>query len=211
MIIAAYALIPNGVKAFFCRKKCGGMWDGGLDMKSKDRGLFLVNTGDGKGKTTAALGLIVRAIGQGLNVLMIQFIKSPERTYGEKLTLEKLGVEIHQMGVGFTWTKTPEEHRAALSKAWALTKEKVQSDNYDLIILDELNNALSINRFPVDDVLPLAEVMELIRTRPRDLHLVMTGRNAHPEIMEMADLVTEMKAVKHYYDEGIPAVRGIEY
>lgn len=180
-------------------------------MKGKERGLLLVHTGEGKGKTTAALGLLVRAIGQGLNVLMIQFIKSPERTYGEKLTLEKLGVEIHQMGVGFTWTKTPEEHRAALKSAWALTKEKVQSGKYDLIILDELNNALAINRFPIEDVLPFAEVVELIRTRPRQLHLVITGRNAHPDIMAVADLVTEMKAIKHYYDEGIPAVRGIEF
>lgn len=180
-------------------------------MKTKERGLLLVHTGEGKGKTTAALGLIVRAIGQGLNVLMIQFIKSPERTYGEKLTLEKLGVEIHQMGAGFTWTKTPEEHREALKSAWALTKEKVQSGSYDLIILDELNNALAINRFPIEDVLPFAEVMELIRTRPRQLHLVITGRNAHPELMAVADLVTEMKAIRHYYDEGIPAVRGIEY
>lgn len=180
-------------------------------MKGKERGLLLVHTGEGKGKTTAALGLIVRAIGQGLNVLMIQFIKSPERTYGEKLTLEKLGVEIHQMGAGFTWTKTPEEHRSALKQAWALTKEKVQSGSYDLIILDELNNALAINRFPIEDVLPFAEVMELIRTRPRQLHLVITGRNAHPDLMAVADLVTEMKAIRHYYDEGIPAVRGIEY
>ncbi|MGC5326163.1 cob(I)yrinic acid a,c-diamide adenosyltransferase [Brevibacillus sp. SYSU BS000544] len=184
---------------------------GGRGVKTKERGLLLVHTGEGKGKTTAALGLIVRAIGQGLNVLMIQFIKSPERTYGEKLTLEKLGVEIHQMGAGFTWTKTPEEHREALKSAWALTKEKVQSGSYDLIILDELNNALAINRFPIEDVLPFAEVMELIRTRPRQLHLVITGRNAHPELMAVADLVTEMKAIRHYYDEGIPAVRGIEY
>lgn len=180
-------------------------------MDRKQRGLCLVYTGDGKGKTTASLGLVVRAIGQGLRVLMIQFIKSPERTYGERNTLEKLGVEMIQMGVGFTWTKTPEEHRFALEQAWKLTKERVFSGAYDLIILDELNNALAIDRFPIEDVLPLDEVIELIRTRPNNLHLVITGRSAHPEVIELADLVTEMKPIKHYYEEGIPAVRGIEF
>ncbi|MBT2698510.1 cob(I)yrinic acid a,c-diamide adenosyltransferase [Bacillus sp. ISL-40] len=175
------------------------------------RGLTLVYTGDGKGKTTAALGLAVRAAGRGKRVLMIQFIKSPDRTYGEKITFEKLGIEIVQTGVGFTWTKTPEEHRGALKTAWALTKEKVLFGGYDVVILDELNNALAIDKFPIDDVLPLTEVLELIQQRPKGMHLVITGRSAKEEIITCADLVTEMKPVKHYYNEGIPAVKGIEF
>lgn len=175
------------------------------------RGLTLVYTGDGKGKTTAALGLAVRAAGRGKRVLIIQFIKSPDRTYGEKITFEKLGIEIVQTGVGFTWTKTPEEHREALKTAWAFTKEKVQFGGYDVVIIDELNNALAIDNFPIDDVLPLTEVLELIQQRPKGMHLIITGRSAKEKIIECADLVTEMKPVKHYYNEGIPAVKGIEF
>ncbi len=182
-----------------------------MSKPDKERGLVLVYTGDGKGKTTAALGLAIRAAGRGKKVLIIQFIKSPERTYGEKLTLEKLGIEIYQKGSGFTWTKTPEEHREALRQAWQFTKEKMANGGYEVVVLDELNNALSIDRFPIDDVLPISEVLDLIQNRPQNMHLVVTGRNAKPELIEMADLVSEMKAVKHYYEEGIPAVLGIEF
>jgi cob(I)alamin adenosyltransferase len=177
----------------------------------KRKGLTLVYTGDGKGKTTAALGLALRAVGRGMRVLILQYIKSPERTYGEQIALEKLGVEILQLGIGFTWTKTPEEHREALKRAWQLTKEKVMSGQYDLIVLDEINSALAIRNFPIDDVLPLDEVISLIQERPSHLHLVLTGRDAHPKICEVADLVSEVMVRKHYYDRGIPAVRGIEF
>lgn len=168
-------------------------------------------TGNGKGKTTAALGLAVRAVGRGLKVLVIQFIKSPQRTYGEKIMFDRIGIEMHQVGIGFTWTKTPEEHREALQKAWAFTKEKVSSEDYDLVILDELNNALAIDKFPIDDVLPLQEVLEFIQSRPATMHLIITGRSAKEEIIRCADLVTEMKDVKHYYNAGIAAVKGIEF
>lgn len=142
---------------------------------------------------------------------MIQFIKSPERTYGEKIIFDKLGIEIVQKGVGFTWTKTPEEHREALKEAWAFARETLSSGAYDVVILDELNNALAIDRFPIDDVLPLSDVLEAIQSRPGHVHLVVTGRSAKQEVMDMADLVTEMKPLKHYYDEGIPAVLGVEF
>nr|WP_268898741.1 cob(I)yrinic acid a,c-diamide adenosyltransferase [Brevibacillus migulae] len=188
--------------------KRGDKW---MQKPDKKRGLVLVYTGDGKGKTTAALGLAIRAKGRGKRVIVIQFIKSPERTYGEKIVFDQLGIEIHQTGVGFTWTKTPEEHRQALQQAWQFTKEKVRNGGYDVVILDELNNALAIDRFPIADVLPVEEVLELIRNRPHGMHLVITGRSAKPELIDEADLVTEMKAVKHYYDEGVPAVLGVEY
>lgn len=181
-----------------------------MNKPDPKRGLVLVYTGDGKGKTTAAIGLAVRALGRGKRVAMVQFIKSPERTYGEKIVLDRLGVETHQCGAGFTWTRTPEEHREALARAWALAKAKIESGAYDLIVLDEINNALAIDRFPTDDVLPLQEVLETIRTRPRGLHLVLTGRGALPEVIAAADLVTVMEPVKHYYTEGVPAVVGIE-
>lgn len=175
------------------------------------QGLFLLYTGDGKGKTTASLGVTLRTIGRGLSVTYLQFIKNPDRTYGEKLALAKLGVEMKQMGIGFTWTKTPEEHRDALKKAWALTKEKLQDDTIDVLVLDELNNALAIDRFPIDDVLPLEEVVEAIRNRPKTMHLVVTGRSAKQPLMDLADLVSTIEPTKHYYDEGIPAVKGLEF
>lgn len=177
----------------------------------KERGLTLVYTGDGKGKTTAALGVVLRATGRGQKALILQFIKSPDRSYGEQIALEQLGVDIRQLGVGFTWLKTPAEHRDALEKAWRTAKSAIQSGDYDLIVLDELNNALAIDRFPIDDVLPLQDVLATIQNRPPHLHLVITGRSAKPELLALADLVTEMNPLKHYYDEGIPAVYGIEY
>lgn len=177
----------------------------------KKKGLFLLYTGDGKGKTTAALGLAVRATGRGKKVLIIQFIKSPERTYGEKIMFDRIGIDMHQMGAGFTWTKTPEEHREALKKAWMFTKEQIESGHYDVVILDELNNALAIDKFPIDDVLPMEEVIDVIKNRPPSMHIVVTGRSAKPEMKACADLVTEMNPVKHYYNEGIPAVKGIEF
>lgn len=177
----------------------------------KNKGLFLVYTGDGKGKTTAALGLAARATGRDKRVIMLQFIKSPDHEYGEKTMFVRMGIEMHQLGIGFTWLKTPEEHRDALQKAWAFAKEKINSGAYDVIILDELNNALAIESFPIEDVLPLEEVLETIKNRPSGQHVLITGRSARPEIIAAADLVTEMKPIKHYYEEGIPAVKGIEF
>ena len=175
------------------------------------QGLVLVYTGEGKGKTTASLGVTLRAIGRGYNVKYMQFIKSPERTYGEALALRKLGVEMEQMGIGFTWTKTPEEHREALKVAWQKAKAALEDPSIDLLVLDELNNALSIDKFPIDDVLPLHEVIEAIRNRPSTMHLVITGRNAKHELIDLSDLVSTIDATKHYYERGIPAVKGLEF
>lgn len=173
-------------------------------------GLTLLYTGNGKGKTTASLGLAMRAVGRDQKVLIIQFIKSPERDYGEEKSLKKLGIEVIQTGIGFTWTKTPEEHRKVLKEAWVLTKKRVMKGEHDLIILDEINNALAIDRFPINDVLPLKEVLDLIEKRPKGMNLVLTGRNAKEEVMEKADLVSEVMMRKHYYEEGVPAVIGLE-
>jgi cob(I)alamin adenosyltransferase len=182
-----------------------------MNMTNKGQGLVLVYTGDGKGKTTAAIGVAIRAKGQGKRVCFIQFIKAPGRSYGEKVIFDGLGIENYQTGVGFTWTKTPAEHREALKTGWALAKEKITSGDYDLVILDELNNALAIESFPVDDVLPLEDILATIDGRPEGMHLVITGRSANEKVMEMADLITEMKPLKHYYEKGIPAVEGIEF
>lgn len=176
------------------------------------KGMLLVYTGDGKGKTTASLGVALRAIGRGMKVKYYQFIKSPERTYGEQLALRKLGVETVQLGIGFTWTKTPEEHRQALAVAWQTVKHGLKDETTDVLVLDELNNALAITRFPIDDVLPLSEVVDAIQSRPKKMHLVITGRSAHPAILDLADLVSTIDATKHYYSEqDVKAMKGLEF
>ncbi|MEH7382851.1 cob(I)yrinic acid a,c-diamide adenosyltransferase [Bacillus sp. JJ1533] len=181
-------------------------------MSKKNRtGLTLVYTGNGKGKTTAAVGLAVRGAGRGFKVKILQFIKSPQRSYGEQLSLEKLGVDMVQLGIGFTWLKTPEEHREALKKAWPIARDTVMGGEYDLVILDELNNALAIDSFPIDDVLPLNEVVDMINNKPDHVHLVITGRDAKQEIRDVADLVSVVDVEKHYYNEGVNAVKGIEF
>ncbi|WP_274307234.1 cob(I)yrinic acid a,c-diamide adenosyltransferase [Solibacillus daqui] len=176
------------------------------------KGMLLVYTGEGKGKTTASLGVTLRAIGRGMNVKYFQFIKSPDRTYGEQIALRKLGVETVQLGIGFTWTKTPEEHRQALKNAWAIVKNELQDETTDVLVLDELNNALAITKFPIDDVLPLEEVLEAIQNRPTKMHVVVTGRSAHPTLLEMADLVSTIEPTKHYYKEqDVSAMKGLEF
>jgi cob(I)alamin adenosyltransferase len=181
------------------------------EISMKQKGLILIYTGNGKGKTTSALGLTLRAIGRGMNVRFLQFIKSKERTYGEALALKKLGVTMEQLGIGFTWTKTPEEHREALKKGWEIAKQAIQDSTVDVVVLDELNNALSITQFPVEDVIPLDEVINVIQNRPKHMHVVITGRNAKQELIDIADLVSTIEPTKHYYNEGIPAVKGLEF
>ena len=170
-----------------------------------ERGLILVNTGNGKGKTTAALGVALRAVGQGLKVLILQFIKSGNG-YGELAGLAKLGdqVEIRSMGKGFIYYKRDEvgeaelaRHKEAAQEAWHTLVEEVNSNRWDLIIMDEINNAINYELIDVN--------------KPKRLHVVLTGRYAKPEIIDMADTVTEMKVVKHAYEKGIKAAKGIEF
>jgi len=172
---------------------------------SSTRGLLLVNTGNGKGKSTAAFGIAFRAIGHGLTVSIIQFIKGKWKT-GEMESARRLGLELMPMGKGFTWeSENIEEDKSLMHHAWTVASEKILSGNYDLIILDELNYVLGYGYIPVDDV------VRMLRSRPPYVHVVLTGRNAPDEILAIADCVTEMRDIKHPYRSGIPAQRGIDF
>ena len=180
-------------------------------MKEKGkRGFVIVYTGDGKGKTTAALGMAMRAIGRGWKVLMVQFMKGTWH-YAELDTAKRLApdFEIVPMGVGFYKIlddhHTDEEHRAAALSALRFARAKMESGEYDLLILDEINNAVSTG------LLPLAEVLKLLDAKPADFSIVLTGRAAPPELIDRADLVTEMREIKHPYQKGILAQKGIDY
>jgi cob(I)alamin adenosyltransferase len=170
--------------------------------------LVLVHTGNGKGKTTAALGLALRAVGQGLKVSMVQFIKGGWK-YGELKAPEFLpGFEILPMGRGFVGLggKTPDPEDIALAAAtFAAGREKVLSGLWNMVILDEINCAVDLGLIEVE------QVLELIAEKPENVHLVMTGRGAKPEVIQAADLVTEMKEIKHPYHEGVKAQKGIEF
>lgn len=174
------------------------------------RGLLIVYTGGGKGKTTAALGMTVRAVGYGHKVLILQFIKGSWR-YGELDGLKRLApeVELVQGGEGFVGiiddTKERSEHECAAHHALALAGEKLATDVYDLAILDEINYAVNLSLIPLEDV------KRLIANRPRRLDLVLTGNHAHPDIVEMADLVTEMQEIKHPFQKGLKAKKGIDF
>jgi cob(I)alamin adenosyltransferase len=174
---------------------------------STRHGLMIVNTGDGKGKTTAALGLLMRAAGRGMRVCMIQFLKSETGKWGERRAAQQLGIEWHQMGDGFTWTsKDLDATSERARRAWEFAQEKIQSGLYDLIVLDEFTYPL------VFGWLKTAVVIDWLKQhRPGGLHLVITGRDAPSELIEYADLVTEMKAIKHPFGKGIKAQAGIEF
>lgn len=179
------------------------------DYREKTHGLLMVNTGNGKGKTTAALGVLVRAAGRELNCCMIQFMKAKNDRYGEHESLEKLGVEVHTMGDGFTWdTQNPEQDIKTSEETWNLCVEKMRSEEYDLLVFDELVYVLDYKFLDLQKV--LAEV-KAIREKQPHLHIIMTGRNAPSELIEAADLVTEMTEVKHPFYAGIYAQQGIEF
>lgn len=175
-----------------------------------DRGLLLINTGDGKGKTTAAIGTAVRAAGNGFKVLFLQFIKSGAG-YGELGSLEKLGVDVRSMGKGFIYHNQKEDeekmrlHQEAAKEAWTMVESEVASDAWDMVVLDEVNYAIKFGLLDVE------KVVSLVTNRPSRLHMILTGRDARPELVELADTVTEMKVVKHAYQQGIKAKRGIEF
>ena len=174
------------------------------------KGLLMVYTGPGKGKTTCALGTAFRAVGQGWRVLMVQFIKGSWH-YGELDAAKMLGddkFEIRPMGRGFVkigGAETDPEDLRLAEECWETGREAIYSGKYDLVILDEINYVISYR------MLDAAKVTEALRGRPQQVHVICTGRNAHPLLVEQADLVTEMKEVKHPYTKGILAQRGIDY
>jgi cob(I)alamin adenosyltransferase len=175
-------------------------------QKRTTKGLVIINTGNGKGKTTAALGVLFRAWGRGLRVCMLQFIKAKTANWGETRAAKKLGIEIIAMGDGFTWlSEDIEKDKALARECWQLCKEKIMSGEYDVVILDEITYVLSYGW------LPLEEVIETLKARPAGEHVIITGRNALPELVEFADMVTEMNEIKHPYRQGIQAQKGIEF
>ncbi len=170
-------------------------------------GLVILYTGNGKGKTTAALGLVMRAWGHGLRCCVIQFIKSERGRWGETLAAERMGIAWHALGEGFTWqSEDLARDRAKAEEGWALAQAEILSGNHDLIVLDEFTYPL---RYGWLDV---RTVVDWLRThRPPEMHLLVTGRDAIDELMELSDLITEMRAIKHPYDTGLAAQRGIEF
>lgn len=179
------------------------------DYRENTKGLLMVNTGEGKGKTTAALGVLVRAAGRGMKCVMVQFMKSKNDRYGEHESLEKLGIEVHTMGDGFTWdTNDPAQDIATSEKTWELCLSKMHSEEYDLVVFDELVYVLDYKFLNVETVLD--QIAKIRKSQPH-LHIIMTGGNAPPELVEAADLVTEMKEIKHPFHAGIYAQQGIEF
>ena len=178
-------------------------------MTDVRRGLIIVNTGPGKGKTTAAMGTALRAVGQGMRVLMLQFLKGSWH-YGELDAVKAFGDNfiMKQMGRGFVKVGTekpdPEDVRM-VEDAWGEAATAMQSGEWDLLVLDEINYAISYG------MLDPAKVVEALQSKPEQVHVILTGRNAHPTIIEIADTVTEMRQVKHAYEKGVMAQRGIEY
>jgi cob(I)alamin adenosyltransferase len=180
------------------------------ENKAKEKGLIIVYTGNGKGKTTAALGLCVRACGYDLNVAIVQFVKGSWQ-YGELDGIKRLepNVELIRKGKGFVGIiddKLPrQDHEEAAEEALLFVEELVQSDKYDIVILDELNVAVSLG------LIEIGSVLKIIENKPARLDIVITGRDAHEKLIEKADLVTEMKEIKHPYQKGILAKKGIDY
>jgi cob(I)alamin adenosyltransferase len=178
-------------------------------MTDVRRGLIIVNTGPGKGKTTAAMGTALRAVGQGMRVLMLQFIKGSWH-YGELDAVKAFGDKfiMKQMGRGFVkvgGAETDPEDVRMVEEAWEEANQAIGSGEWDLVILDEINYAISYG------MLDASKVVESLREKPEMVHVILTGRNAHPAIIEVADTVTEMRQVKHAYEKGVMAQRGIEY
>ena len=175
--------------------------------RASRKALVILNTGNGKGKTTAALGVLFRAWGRGQNVVMLQFIKADTGNFGEHKAARKAGIEIIPLGSGFTWLSKDIEKDKALARAcWEQCRERIMSGDYDIVALDEITYPLTFGWLPVD------EVLETLRARPEHTHVILTGRDAPLELIEFADLVTEMQETKHpYREQGIKAQAGIEF
>jgi cob(I)alamin adenosyltransferase len=169
------------------------------------RGLIIINTGDGKGKSTAAFGLSIRAHGRGKKVKIYQFMKVPSARFGEHRTFETLGIPIEGLGDGFSWKSKDLEHSAQLARdGWEKAKATIMSGEYFLVVLDEVTYPLMYGWLSLEDVI------QTLQSRPKDVHVCLTGRSCPQEVIDIADTVTEMGQIKHAFTAGIPAQRGIE-
>ena len=178
-------------------------WQG---LFPKRHPLVLLYTGNGKGKTSSALGVTMRAWGRGWKICWLQFIKSKTSHYGETRAAAAMGIEVIPLGDGFTWlSKDIEQDKALARECWALAREKIASSAFDIVVLDEITYPVTYGWLPVE------EVIETLQARPANVHIIMTGRDAHPALVEFADLVTEMTEVKHPYQSGIKAQPGIDF
>lgn len=176
-----------------------------LQPGGERRGLVIVHTGDGKGKSTAAFGLALRAHGRGKPVKIYQFMKVPSARFGEHRVFDRLGVPIEGLGDGFSWKSRDLEHSAQLARdGWARAEATIRAGEHFLVVLDEVMYPLRYGW------LPLEPVLACLKERPPQVHVVLTGRNAPQELIDLADTVTEMALVKHHYKAGVPAQRGIE-
>ena len=170
------------------------------------KGLVIVLTGEGKGKTTSALGMMLRAWGNDMKVVVLQFIKSPKREYGELKAAREMGVEMVPGGAGFVFPKTVdiEVHKSVAVDQWKMAREKIISGGYDMVVLDELTYALKFGWVPVE------ELIDVLRQRPAGQHVIITGRDAPQALIDFADTVSEIRDVKHHFRQGIKAQKGIE-
>ena len=178
-------------------------------MKTRERreGITLVHTGSGKGKSSSAFGMVFRAAGWGMNVCVIQYIKGKWKT-GENQAAERFdNIEWHTMGDGFTWdTKNPEQDIATSQKIWQFSKDKILSEKFDLVLLDEINYCNSYGWIDGQDIHDFIK-----NQKPKWMHLILTGRDASAEVIDAADTVTEMTKIKHAFDDGIMAAQGVEF
>lgn len=169
-------------------------------------GLVMVNTGNGKGKTTAALGLLLRAWGHNMKVIMLQFVKSSTADYGEHRAARRIGMEIVTRGAGFTRRgKNVDANKKLAVELWDMAREKINSGAYHMVILDEFTYPLRYGWLSVE------EVIDVLRHRPGEVHVVITGRYAPQELIDFADVVTESKEIKHHLRQGIKAQAGVEF
>ena len=173
---------------------------------SRTAGLVLVKTGHGKGQTTAALGLLLRAWGHDMKVVMLQFVKNSTSDYGEHRAARRIGIEILTRGDGFTWQgKNADANKRLAVELWGLAREKINSGDYHMVVLDEFTYPLRYGWLPVE------EVIDVLRHRPAEVHVVITGRDAPRELIDFADVAAEVREVKHHLRRGIRAQAGVEF
>ena len=173
----------------------------------REKGLVIINTGPGKGKSTAGFGMLLRAWGRGMKVAAVQFIKSDTSKFGEHMAFEKMGIEIISSGRGFTWTShNLDEDAERARNGWKIASEMILSGEYDVLMLDEITYAVRYGWLEASDII------DVLSRRPPLMHVIVTGRDAAPELVEFADLVSEVNLVKHpYVDQGVRAQKGVEY